>query len=71
MSIVRRERASFTVEQVTAAVKDSLGIVDDLELSDEDRSALLGRIFDKISQKEITYEEVGGVDLGGLLRPQG
>lgn len=71
MSVVRRERASYTPEQLTAAVNDTLAIADGCELADEDRAVLLPALFDKVAAKEVTYEQMGGITLDHLGRPQG
>lgn len=70
MSVVRRERASYTVEQVGLIVSDTIAIADGADLSDEDRAVLLPAIFDKVAAKEVTYEEVAPLGIP-LPRPQG
>jgi hypothetical protein len=71
MSVIRREHASYTVEQLHLIVNDALTIANAADLTPEDRAVLLPAIFDKVAAKEVTYEQTGPLMLDGLGRPQG
>jgi len=71
VTIVRNERASFTVEQVELIVRDTLNIANENIVDESDRAILLPAIFEKVAQKEVTYEEVSPLGLNLQPRPQG
>lgn len=57
----RTEQPNYTLEQIEQHVRDTLEVAAKCGLTDEERTALLPAIFDKLAGKQIIMEEIGGV----------
>jgi hypothetical protein len=68
MSYVRNETYYHSPQQLVDYVRDALAIADECLLSDSDRLALLPKLVELRSAKNITLEQVGPV---GILSPNG
>jgi hypothetical protein len=69
VAIRRTEHAHFTHEQIETHIRDALALAADCGLTDEERVALLPGIFEKLSSKQIMFEEIG--HLPNMVVPKG
>ena len=69
MNGIRSEAFHYTAEQVRDHLRDTLAIVDDLAVPDDLRAIAFQVVYNSLSAKQITLEQVAPT-LGGLAVPR-